>query len=361
MGRYGYEMKESILFIVINGDGLGHLTRALAVAKRLRNLCSDFEIVFYTTSLATEIVRNLGFSYYFTPARELMPKHSPSMNWEIEIQKQLEMIMNIHHPKIAVFDGAYPDTAILTAFMKEGTIKKLWLKREGDRPNMKALDVYEKYFDFILVPKEVGLKYRDISTKKQYLSPILLLDKTESYKRHQVREGFGLNEENRLWYVQLGNDGTDNKKKDVTFILDHLLQNKKNVVLLGESILNDSFNLEYERVITIRNYPNTIYFEGVDFAVSAAGYNTVHELLAFKIPSIFIPNKRIVKDDQVARAKRAQAMGVGIAMNHTYEFFEVLTTFENGYEEFRSNLEKVQFKNGALQAAEYIFKQISSD
>ncbi|MFA9464115.1 MAG: glycosyltransferase [Velocimicrobium sp.] len=354
-------MKGSILFIVMNGDGLGHLTRALAVAKRLRNLCFDFEIVFYTTSLATKIVRDLGFLYYDTHVRERMPKQTPFMNRKIEIQTQLEVILDIHHPTIVVFDGAYPGTAILTPLMNEGTIKKLWIKREGDRPNMKAFDVYEKYFDFILVPKEVGLEYSDTSKKKQYFSPILLLDKTESYKRYWVRERFGLKEENRLWYVQLGNDETDNKKRDVTFLLNHLLQNKKNVILLGESILNASLNLAYERVITIRNYPNSIYFEGIDFAVSAAGYNTVHELLAFKVPSIFIPNKRVVKDDQLARAKRAQAMGVGIAMNHTYEFLEVLTTFENTYEKFRSNLENVQFENGALQVAEYMVKQMSNN
>lgn len=352
-------MKRSVLFIVINGAGLGHLTRALAVAKRLKILLNDYEIVFYTSSLATEIVSNHGFLCYYIPARELMPDKASGRDWETLIQKQLEYIIDIHHPMAAVFDGAYPSTAILIPLMKESLIKKLWIKREGDRLNMLALDVYEKYFDHILVPEEFGLEHNITSKNKQYFTPIMLIDKKESYERQQVRETFRINKETHLWYVQLGNYVTKDEKEQVTYIINLLLQNERNVIILGESILKDSLKLNMERVITIKNYPNSMYFKGIDFAVSAAGYNTFHELLYFQIPSIFIPNNKVLKDDQVARAKRAKALGVGIALENTNNFKEALVSFENSHQDLHNNFEKVKFENGALQAAEYIFNQIN--
>lgn len=351
-------MKLPVLFTIINGDGLGHLTRTLAIAKRIRNLSPDFEVIFYTTCQATEIIKNFGFLCYYIPAIERMPEYLLRKDWEAKVQLQLEKILELHHPRIVVFDGAYPSTAILTPLMRVDKIKKLWIKREGDRSNMLKLDVYEKYFDAILVPIEVGLEYKETSPKKQYLSPILLLDNAEGYDRKQVREIYRIHKEKRFWYIQLGNDGTYDNKEDVAFIIKCLLQNKNNVILFGESIRNTSQKIEHERVITIGDYPNSRFFKGLDCAVSAAGYNTFHELLSFKVPSIFIPNRKIVKDDQVARAKRAQELNVGIALTDTRKFFEALVRFEDHYEEFHSNLELVQFKNGALQAAEFIYQQI---
>ncbi len=350
-------MKQSILFIVINGDGLGHLTRALAVARRLSKF-SDFDVIFYTTSIAWELVKNFGFPCYYIPARERMREDVSMRDWESKIQLKLEDIIKTHRPGIAVFDGAYPSTAILAPLMKIDWIKKLWIKREGDRPNMSGFEIYDKFFDNIVVPTEVGLSYQDTPSRKWYCSPILMLDGTQGYERTQVRELYHVNEEDCFWYVQLGNEETYDKKEKVDFVIKQLLQNKRNVILLGESISGTPQNIRDERVITIRDYPNSRLFKGIDCAVSAAGYNTFHELLSFKIPSIFIPNLRVLKDNQAARAKRAEDLGIGIALTDTFHFFEALTNFEKLVEEFRNNLEKIEFMNGAMQVADYIVKQI---
>ena len=56
----------------------------------------------------------------------------------------------------------------------------------------------------------------------------------------------------------------------------------------------------------LRDYPNSRFFRGLDIAISAAGYNTYHELLYFGIPSIFIPREGANEsEDQLARARLA--------------------------------------------------------
>lgn len=48
----------SIVFFPVNGSGMGHLTRCLAYARRLRNRA---ECVFFSLSSAMEVVEDMGF------------------------------------------------------------------------------------------------------------------------------------------------------------------------------------------------------------------------------------------------------------------------------------------------------------
>ena len=59
-------------------------------------------------------------------------------------------------------------------------------------------------------------------------------------------------------------------------------------------------------------YPVSRYYRAFDFAVSAAGYNAYHELIAFAVPSVFVPMPREL-DDQAARAHYAETAGVALA------------------------------------------------
>ena len=51
-------------------------------------------------------------------------------------------------------------------------------------------------------------------------------------------------------------------------------------------------------------FPMSRYFRAFDIAVAAAGYNAFHELIAFAVPTLFVPMPRNT-DDQAARARWA--------------------------------------------------------
>ena len=68
-----------------------------------------------------------------------------------------------------------------------------------------------------------------------------------------------------------------------------------------------------EGVVHLRAaYPISRYFAAFDGAVAAAGYNAFHELIRFGVPSVFVPIERET-DDQAARARHAERIGVGLA------------------------------------------------
>ena len=68
-----------------------------------------------------------------------------------------------------------------------------------------------------------------------------------------------------------------------------------------------------EGVVGLRaTYPMSRYFAAFDGAVAAAGYNAYHELIALGVPSLFVPMPRDT-DDQPARARYAEGAGMGSA------------------------------------------------
>jgi hypothetical protein len=60
-----------------------------------------------------------------------------------------------------------------------------------------------------------------------------------------------------------------------------------------------------------KRLPDQPLFAAFDFSVSAAGYNTFHEVIAQGLPTIFVANRHPSMDDQGARAEFAQDHGAG--------------------------------------------------
>jgi UDP:flavonoid glycosyltransferase YjiC (YdhE family) len=63
-------------------------------------------------------------------------------------------------------------------------------------------------------------------------------------------------------------------------------------------------------VHVVREFPLSRLFRGFDLAVSAAGYNSFHELLRFGIPTLFVPKLSTALDDQEGRARFAADTGL---------------------------------------------------
>ena len=54
-----------VLFTTSNGTGLGHLTRSMAIARRLGD---ELEPLFFTLSAAAPVVERMGFAVEYAPS-----------------------------------------------------------------------------------------------------------------------------------------------------------------------------------------------------------------------------------------------------------------------------------------------------
>jgi UDP-N-acetylglucosamine:LPS N-acetylglucosamine transferase len=93
-----------------------------------------------------------------------------------------------------------------------------------------------------------------------------------------------------------------------------------------------------------------------DLAVAAADYTTYHELLAARVPTVFVPDQRSTLHDQVARARFAAAAGAALVADDPVRLDDVLS--EAARPEVRAALSRrcgeVAFANGAAEAAAWI-------
>lgn len=347
-------IQRTVVFMVTNGSGLGHLTRGLAVASRLKKIDDAINIIFVTTSLATEVIREAGFMFYYIPTRGLMPVRSDE--WNAYLQLQLQQIIEIYQPIAFVYDGAYPYACIMTQLTQCKHIKKIWIKRECYKENSMSFEKEEKRFDLIIVPKESSEEIESRASNKVYCEPIIFLDEEEALPRNQIRERFNLTEEDRLFYVQLGAGVINEINEYLEIVITALLKKPNYYVLLGESIIGGHLSIQNPRVITIRNYPNSQYFIGIDGAISAAGYNTFHELLYFGVPSIFIPNQQTILDNQLARIEMAVRQGAALYNEIIDEAYimQAINYIAANQGEMKINGKSLVRKNGALEAARLI-------
>lgn len=346
----------TILFVVTNGAGLGHLTRGLAVARRLKRLDETVDIIFCSTSLATEAIRETGFMYYYLPTKHIMPKNTTNGMWNRYLKQTLEMIIEVHNPDMAVYDGVYPYANLINT-LNNNHIKKIWLKRESYKVGTDDGSDAEKMFHLTIVPGEAGLTKLMDTPRKKYVKPIILLDQEEAHEREIIRAELNVSDTQRLFYVQLGAGVINDMHNDLYRVIDLILINPNHRILLGDSIIGKRLNIVHPYITTIRSYPNSQYFKALDYAVSASGYNTFHELLHYGVPSIFIPNTKTSKDDQVARVERAVVKNACLMAYENKINEKDFITLEQNERILKKNAMQLVPENGALEAAKIILDE----
>ncbi|MGL6173830.1 MAG: glycosyltransferase [Cellulosilyticaceae bacterium] len=353
-------MKQSMIFVVTNGAGLGHLTRGLAVARKIREMNPEMEIIFVSTSLAVEVLRQEGFMFYYIPTRTLMPDFITPSLWNNYMKNQLREIVQIYNPIALVFDGAYPYGGIVANLKMEKKIKSFWIKREGYKDGNK-LENLEMLFENVIIPKEAGRVY-DGTDQRVHVNPIIMLDPKEAYPREELRRAWRVDEQTQVVYVQLGAGNINDIHSEVGCVVEGILRNPNYRVILGESIIGKPIDIKRERVSIIRGYPNAKYFKGIDFAVSAVGYNSYHELLHFGVPTLFVPNKQTAKDGQEARAMLAQHAGAALCLPElTVDKVEWAMKYMFTHKQvMKEKCTEIMPINGARETAEYILKYVSN-
>lgn len=346
--------KKTYLFLPINGAGLGHLTRSLAIARRLRLEQPDAEIIFLTTSIGVTLVHREGFQcHHITPAKLLK---SDAISWNKLFYRSLVNVLGIHRPQCLVFDGTIPYLGLQRAMNTYPKLQCVWIKRglykEGiDQTNLKSL---ASGFSSVLVPGELDAKGDVPATPDltiYQVEPISLLDSSDLMSRALARDILRLPQDQPCAYVQLG-AGNINGIEDVQGKIIGTLREKGIRVVLGQSpiALNPKPDLRADSVIV--DYPNSKYFLAFDFAVLAGGYNSVCEVVTLGLPAIFIPNTETGADDQLKRVEQSLHYGP----------YEVMVEYSKDiFDSAVDRLLKIESRghgspvtNGAISAAEII-------
>ncbi|MGG4370539.1 glycosyltransferase, partial [Priestia megaterium] len=345
------------LFVPTNGAGLGHLTRCLAIARRLRKLDPNREIIFFSTSAAMNLILKEGFLGYHIPSQMICGKHVKSGEWNSMFQEHLRRIIKLHQPNLLFFDGVYPYAGLITSMRETKGMKKIWMRRGLGKNSRPEVDKKEKEFDMMIVPKELFIPQEEQKTGKHYYSdPIIYLEKSELLNRESLRKKWKVPEDHKLVFVSLGAGNINNINPTISKILTVLRKRKDISIVISESIIGKRLQIpEQENLIIIRDYPISSYYHAFDLAITASGYNSFHELLFFNVPAIIIPNQMTKTDNQVARALSAEKAGAALVIKNE-SILEIEKAINIALEPQRQLLmknitQKLIYKNGADDVA----------
>ena len=359
-----YNPSNTIVMFPTNGVGFGHFTRMLALAKRMKKKDTTLEVIFFTTMPTLHLLKPHGIAAHHISG----PKHFANLessDWNALVEEELTLCLETHKPKQFIFDGAFPYRGMLRA-IKQHPMKKIWVRRGMFRKDATNIPVDSiEHFDLLVRPGDSApidaADEHNIPVERLQCNPILFADRDELYPREHLRNQLGIPQDSIVAYVQLGAGEINDIESDLDMSIRLLLSNPDVYVVVGESMIGNRLNITGERVRTLRDYPNSLYFNAFDFAIMVGGYNSYHEAIAFQLPTICIPNQSTGMDDQVARANVANKAGGMLVVEEVTENTLALAIENMLQLNYREKMKKAATtlgsKNGADELVEQIFKR----
>jgi UDP:flavonoid glycosyltransferase YjiC (YdhE family) len=346
-----------VLFVTSNGFGLGHVTRCMAIGRRLPE---GLEPIIFTLSEALPIVRRQGFYAEYFSSRDHEAENANQ--WQGRLARRIESVLGEYDPAAVVFDGTYPYRGLLEAMRGKGT-PFVWCRRGMWRPGEGAANIrFADEFDLIIEPGEfagavdTGLTARG-RDQAVHVPPILLCDDSELLDREAAAREIGL-EPGRVNVLM--QPGWENQVfgPSATLCVERLREEDEVQLVVAVSPLRSRAVPLPDGVAKVSTYPLASVYRAFDFSISGAGYNIYHELIAYGLPGLFIPNAGTPLDDQVARARFAQDQGVGRnwetrAAEELEEHMSALLD-EGTRAEMSRRARELSFENGAGAAARSI-------
>ena len=210
-----------------------------------------------------------------------------------------------------VFDGGYVFDSVFRTIVETGC-KATWVRRGLLQPvQVNAITPErENAFDQIIVPSEA---FDELNTDNRFrmntarVGPIV--QKAPEISRRKLREGlserFGVEFDTLVVSALGGGMAADRSAQLQT--LSMMMEGRKNCLHLilvwpNARVSPGLYGWNNTRVITTR--ASAALLQAADLAVSAVGYNSFHEMLYHRVPTILIPQSAEYMDDQERRAHK---------------------------------------------------------
>ena len=306
----------TVLFFTSNGVGLGHVTRALAIAKRCP---PELEPVFATLSQGAALIEDAGFPVEYLPFHAYLG--ADTNRWNHYLAGELAEMIRYHDPRVILFDGNTPYSGLVRAMLGADRAWAVWVRRGFWRvgSGTTALE-RESAFDAVLEPEDLA-DIVDQGPTTGHLGrtirvpPVRLLDGGELLSRDEARRELELPPDGPCFLVQLG----AGNNFDFGPVQERILTRLRDVpgatvAVLASPISHGGPAPEADSPRVLQVFPTSRYLMAFDAVVSAVGYNSFHELILSGTPALFVPNEHPMMDDQAARAEHAQRMGWALAL-----------------------------------------------
>ncbi len=312
--------KPTVILATSNGIGMGHLTRASAIAAELKSFANPIIISMASGVVEVPKIADVGFEY--VPGRDR--KWMGRFEWDRYLRDRIVALIDETDAKIVSFDGVVPYPGIIGIKSVRPKVNLVWVRRGFWQKTSQRylLDLQSKMMDLIITPGDYGQSYDKGPTANRkdslLVKPISIFNPKNALSKADARNLLGLDQTRPVVLVQLGIGEADLNAKMTAALKGLITWPDLQVVLTKEPVTSTGENLAPAGldIKVIRHFPLANVLNAFDAAICAAGYNSVHEELAANIPTLFIPNTRGT-DNQAERARWAADNKVALTVDQS--------------------------------------------
>ncbi len=240
--------------------------------------------------------------------------------WDNYLQDRLAAFADEVRPDVMLFDGVAPYSGFMRAIAQLPDCVVGWLRRGMWREGSNEHQLQKTAgFDFVIEPTDLASDVdtgATIGAEALRVPPISLLEVMDQLDRETAARELGIDPNRPTLLLTLGSGRLGDVAGPGSTALDVVLGNTDWQVAVTNSpvAVNLVPLVDDSRVIEIKGvYPLLRYFKAFDATVSAAGYNSVHELVPAGVPTLLIPNTSSKTDNQEGRAQYLADLGVALS------------------------------------------------
>lgn len=307
-----------ILFHCVNGTGLGHLTRTLAVIRQLKRLAPDIEILVLTSSENSGFLWREGIASVKVPSAEVLQadRRLPVIQLAQAITAQTVAIFQPN----AIVTESQP-AGMFSEFLSSllSVPKRVFIF--GMFPNYLSNPLYQlgqQAASLVLMPyqeQERGLVGVNFGGRESWIGDILVRSVDELLTRETARNRLQLPADKLVFYVGLGGGGNPQNSATLNWILDTLsTYNSIQIVCAKQPLAVNATGIsERPSVMQVTHFPMMEYFNAYDVAISASGFNC-GEYVHAGLPTIWVP-LGYPSTDQAFNANRFTDRNLGLQVS----------------------------------------------
>ena len=302
-----------LLWHAIDGLGLGHVVRLLAIAGRVGALRPGWQSLFLTNSDADSLIVGEGFPVFKVPSRTSFAAAGFTGGRQLRlVQSATQAIVSTFDPHALITDTMPAGPYLELLPILQWPVFKAFVYRERRDEAARAPDFQEilRAYHLLLVPHTRGSVELVVppGPRVAWCGDVLLRTRREALGRREARRHLGLPEVGAACLVSAGGAGGGPETgRAIASALEAAASIPDLHVVYARGPYAASGPVP-DGVRTVQAFPLARYLPAFDVAIATAGYNTATELAHFGIPSVLLPLPRGI-DDQRRRARHLAGLG----------------------------------------------------
>ena len=354
----------TVVAYAVNGSGIGHLTRVLAVLRWMRRLalCAGRQLDIYllTTSEAGQLALREGIATFKLPSKTVVRAAGLPKEDYLRLARQwVWHSLGLLKPDLLLVDtfpgGTFGELGPALDLSGRRLLIRRAVRAEFDPAGFAGwLPCYDRILTVvepgagrletdnkinfasesgrdtangITLPLDrnlsgLGLEIAGrlpdggaisptVAARTRYVPPILLREPEDCQNRATARRRLGIPDDAFALWLSAGGGGDACAERALATLIEACEALPDAHLVVGAGPLYAGPPRRGPRITWLTDPLAVEDFAGLDAAISAAGFNATYELLALGIPTALFAQEKIA-DDQAARAARAAAAAAAL-------------------------------------------------